>query len=146
LDSTEENFQPGKFQSLEGRLKQLEQNIEIDSKDPIIQGGFTQIPTFILRDETLSLGAKVTYAMFLSYAWHNDRCYPGQITMAKDMGRSPSRVSEFVTELEKTKLITIKRRGQGKTNLYTVHFKVQKKREKGGEMKTSTPRLRYIEV
>ena len=38
---------------------------------------------------------------------------------------SRSRVTEFVGELEKSRLISIQRRGQGKTNLYTIHFQVQ---------------------
>lgn len=104
-----------------------EKNITLDTEDPLVRGGFTQVPNFILRDATLSLGAKVTYAMFLSYAWHNESCFPGQERLSQDMGMSRSRVTEFVTELEKASLITIQRRGLGKTNLYTVHFRVQQK-------------------
>ena len=105
-----------------------EKNIALDTQNPVLQGGFTQVPNFILKDASISLGAKVTYAMFLSYAWHNDSCFPGQERLAKDMGMSRSRVTEFVSELERAKLITIKRRGQGKTNLYTIHFRVGTKK------------------
>ena len=38
---------------------------------------------------------------------------------------SRSRVTEFVSELEKSSLITIQRRGQGRTNIYTIHFQVR---------------------
>ena len=55
----------------------MERNIELDTLDPVTRGGFTQVPNFILRDGKLSIGAKVTYAMFLSYAWHNEACFPG---------------------------------------------------------------------
>jgi hypothetical protein len=102
-----------------------EKNLQLDTANPVLQGGFTQVPNFILRDSNLSPGAKVTYAMFLSYAWHNDSCFPGQDRLAEDMGMSRSRVTEFVGELERSALISIQRRGQGKTNLYTVHFQVQ---------------------
>src|SRR6266436_9320878 len=98
-----------------------EKNIELDTRDPVAHGGFTQVPNFILKNSDLSLGAKVTYAMFLSYAWHNEYCFPGQDRLAEDMGMSRSRVTEYVTELEKAQLISIQRRGQGKTNLYTIH-------------------------
>ena len=104
-----------------------ERNLELDTSDPVARGGFTQVPNFILRNPDLSLGAKVAFAMFLSYAWHNDSCFPGQERLAEDMGMSRSRVTEFVTELENEGLVTIQRRGQGKTNLYTVHFQVPTK-------------------
>jgi hypothetical protein len=105
-----------------------ERNIELDTKNPLVQQGFVQIPSFILRLENLSAGAKVIYSMFLDYAWHNDYCFPGQERLANDIGMSRSRVSEFVSELQQAGLVTIKRRGQGKTNIYKVHFQVQGKR------------------
>jgi len=51
-------------------------------------GEFTQVPNFIPKNAQLSLGAKVTYSMFLHYAWHNDSCFPGQERLAGDMGMS----------------------------------------------------------
>ena len=71
------------------------------------------------------MGAKVTYSMFLHYAWHNDSCFPGQERLANDMGMSQSRVSEFIKELEGADLVEITRRGQGKTNLYKIKFVVR---------------------
>ena len=107
-----------------------ERNIEIASNDPIVRGGFTQVPNFILKNAELSLGAKVTYAMFLHYAWHNDSCFPGQERLAGDMGMSQSRVSEFIKELQTAGLIEITRRGQGRTNLYKLGYVVQKASKK----------------
>ena len=109
------------------RLEQIERNIKLDTPDPIAQHGFTQVPNFILKNPDISVGGKIVYAMFISYAWHNDYCFPGQERLAEDMGMSRSRVTEFVTELEKYGLISIQRRGQGKTNLYTVHYQVKQK-------------------
>jgi DNA-binding transcriptional regulator LsrR (DeoR family) len=63
----------------------------------------------------------------LSYAWNNDCCFPGQNRLAEDMGMSRSRVTEYVSELDQTGLITIQRRGQGRTNIYTVHSQVKSK-------------------
>lgn len=105
----------------------IERNIELATNDPVARGGFTQVPNFILRDNSLSLGAKVAYAMFLQFAWHNDSCFPGQDRLAYHMGMSVSRVNEYVKELEAAGLIEIKRRGQGKTNLYRVNFAVTRK-------------------
>jgi hypothetical protein len=104
-----------------------ERNIELATNDPVARGGFTQVPNFILRDGTLGLGAKVAYSMFLHFAWNNDSCFPGQDRLAHHMGMSVSRVNEFIKELEAAGLIEIKRRGQGKTNLYKVNFAVRNK-------------------
>src|ERR1700687_1133641 len=104
----------------------IERNIELATSDPVARGGFTQVPNFILKNGELSLGAKVTYSMFLHYAWHNHSCFPGQEGLAGGMGMSQSRVSEFIKELEGADLIEITRRGQGKTNLYKIKFVVQR--------------------
>src|ERR1035441_8172304 len=87
-----------------------EKNLQLDTNNPVLRGGFTQVPNFILKDPNISVGAKVAYAMFLSYAWHNDSCFPGQDRLAEDMGMSRSRVTEFVGELERAGLISIERR------------------------------------
>ena len=104
-----------------------ERNIELATSDPVVRGGFTQVPNFILKNADLSVGAKVTYSMFLHYAWHNDSCYPGQERLASDIGMSQSRVSEFIKELQDAGLVEITRRGQGKTNLYKIKFVVQRR-------------------
>ena len=109
------------------RLEQVERNMRINSADPIAQHGFTQLPDFILRDPKISIGAKTAYALLLSYAWHNDLCFPGQERLATDMGMGVSSVNRFIKELEECSLIEITRRGQGKTNFYTINFVVQKK-------------------
>jgi len=101
-----------------------EKNIQLDTLDPVALHGFTQVPNFILKDPKISVGAKVAYAMFLSYAWHNDSCFPGQDRLAEDMGLSRVRVTQLIAELERAGLVSIQRRGQGKTNLYTIHFQV----------------------
>ena len=108
-----------------GHLKAAEATIRIASADPVAQQGFTQVPNFILRDPELSLGAKTVYALLLSYAWHNDFCFPGQDKIAGDMGVSRPSVNAFIKQLETCKLLTIERRGLGKTNIYTIHFTVQ---------------------
>ncbi len=104
-----------------------EKNIELDTIDPVVQGGFTQIPNFILKNKTLSVGAKIVYAMFLSYAWHNDFCFPGQESLAKDMGSGVRSIIRYIQELEKENFIQVKRRGLGKSNLYKLKFSVKAK-------------------
>ena len=113
-----------------GQLAKIEQNIKVNSADPIALHGSTQLPNFILRNPDISIGAKTTYALFLSFAWHNNLCFPGQETLAKALGMSVGSVNAFIKELETCSLIDITRRGQGKTNLYTVNFVVKKKASK----------------
>lgn len=127
----------------------IERNIELGTSDPVARGGFTQIPNFILRDGTLSLGAKVAYSMFLHYAWNNESCFPGQDRLAHHMGVSASRVCEFIGELKDAGLVEITRRGQGKTNLYRVNFAVRNKRVNGPvspDFDRSKSRLRRAEL
>jgi Helix-turn-helix domain len=112
------------------RLAEIERNIKLNSADPVAVHGFTQVPNFILKNPDLSIGAKTTYALFLSYAWHNDMCFPGQDRLAKAIGMSIGSVNAFIKELEASGLIDITRRGQGKTNLYTINFKVTRKPSK----------------
>lgn len=108
-------------------LKAIERNMKLNSTDPIALHGFTQVPNFILRDPKVSIGAKSVYSLLLSYAWHNDLCFPGQERLAQDIGMGIASVNRFIKELEECGLIEIMRRGQGKTNFYTINFVVQRK-------------------
>jgi len=109
-------------------LTRIQRNMAIDSSDPIARHGFTQLPNFILRHSGISVGAKTVYAVLLSYAWHNDLCFPGQERLASDIGLTRVRVTQLLDELQKIGLIEIQRRGQGKTNFYTVKFVVKKQK------------------
>ncbi len=89
-------------------------------RDDALRGGFTQIPNAILRNPDISSGAKVAYGVLLSYAWQDDHCFPGQERMARDMGVTERSVITYLKQLDESGLISIKRRGLGKTNLYTI--------------------------
>ena len=84
--------------------------MKLNTADPIARHGFTQLPNFILRNPDLSANAKTVYALLLSYAWHNDLCFPGQERLAADMGMSVPSVSNFTAELAENSFITVKRR------------------------------------
>ena len=108
------------------QLQNVERNMKINSADPVALHGFTQVPNFILRNADISIGAKTIYSLLLSYAWHNDLCFPGQDRLAADVGMGIASVNRFIKELEACSLIEITRRGQGKTNFYTINFIVKK--------------------
>ncbi len=111
----------GQLNSIADHLNRIEKNIELNTKDRILRDGFTQVPNFILEDPDIRIGAKVTYAMFLKYAWDNDMVFPGQDRLAGHIGMSVSRVNDFIKELAALDLIEVTRRGQGKTNLYKLN-------------------------
>jgi DNA-binding transcriptional ArsR family regulator len=100
-----------------------ERNIILKGADAATRGGFTQVPNFLLKSKKLSAGDKRTFAMLLSYAWQNDYCFPGQARLAQDLGLTDRSVRTHLKSLEGAGLLAIKRRGQGKTNIYELNLK-----------------------
>ena len=107
---------------------QEKQNIILQGFDPVSAGGFTQVPNILLKDTKLSAHSKIVYASLLSYAWNNSFCYPGQERMATDIGTSQPTIARAIKELEQNGWLEIKRRGQGKTNVYVLKYKVKNKK------------------
>lgn len=103
-----------------------DKNIILKGADAATRGGFTQVPNFILKSKILNAGDKVAYSMLLSYAWSRDYCFPGQQTLASDMGLTERSVRTHLKALELAGFLSIKQRGQGKTNLYVVFLKARK--------------------
>ena len=100
-----------------------DRNLRLNGADLATQRGWTGVPNFILESKEISVGAKLTYAMLLKFAREENECFPGQETLAKQMGNGVRSVRRWLHELEKSGLLTIKQRGQGRPNLYTVHLK-----------------------
>lgn len=100
----------------------IEQNIILRGADILTARGFTQVPNHILESAVLSPGAKLAYAMLLKYAWQHDYCFPGQARLAKDMGVTDRSVRTYLQELEANDVVSIKRRGFGRPNLYTLNL------------------------
>jgi DNA-binding transcriptional ArsR family regulator len=103
-----------------------DRNIVLRNADAATRGGFTQVPNFILKSKKLSAGDKMTFAMLLSYAWQKDYCFPGQRALGEDLGLDERSVRRHLTSLEDSGLLAIKRRGQGKTNIYELNLKARK--------------------
>lgn len=100
-----------------------DRNIVLKGADAATAKGFTQVPNFLLKSRTLSSGDKMAFAMLLSYAWQNDYCFPGQARLGVDLGLDERNVRRHLKSLEAAGLLTIKRRGQGKTNIYELNLK-----------------------
>ena len=80
--------------------------------------GFTQIPNVITRNPKLSMQAKFMYGLLLSYAWQNSKCFPGQKKMREDTGAKVDTIRKYIYELVDAKILDVKPRGRGKTNVY----------------------------
>jgi hypothetical protein len=104
-----------------------DKNIVLKGADALSQRGFTQVPNHVLRSDKISPGAKLAYAMLLSYAWQNDFCFPGQERLAKDIGTSLRSVVTYIKELTQADFVAVKKRGQGRANLYELHLTTTKK-------------------
>src|SRR3954464_6848613 len=87
-----------------------DRNIILKGADAATSRGFTQVPNFLLRSGHLSPGDKLSFAMLLSYAWHNDSCFPGQQKLANDLGLSDRSVRTHLKSLETHGLLAIRRR------------------------------------
>jgi DNA-binding transcriptional ArsR family regulator len=101
-----------------------ERNIILKGADAASMMGFTQVPNFLLKSKKLSSGDKMAFAMLLSYAWQNDYCFPGQRRLAEDLGLEERSVRRNLKALEANGLLTIQRRGLGKTNIYELNLTV----------------------
>jgi hypothetical protein len=82
--------------------------------------GFIQIPRLILLHKNISYGAKVAYGVLLGYAWQDDFCFPAQGALADDLGCSVRQAQRLLDELKKENLITCKRIGLNRPNIYYI--------------------------
>ena len=74
------------------------------------------LPQFVL-DKPITFGAKIMYALLCNYASEKDHCWPSQATLATRLSCSLSSVKNYLGELVKAKLITI-RREQYRASVY----------------------------
>ena len=100
-----------------------QKDIVLDGADLISQKGYTLIPNYVLHTKKISALAKLVYAVLLSYAWgKKNSSFPGQQALIEDCGISESTIRRAIRELEANDFVTVIQRGQGKTNLYILHF------------------------
>jgi Helix-turn-helix domain len=85
---------------------------------PLTDKAFAKLPKAIALSSELSPGAKLLYAILVDHAREKGRCFPGQDTLAKELGRSERTVRRLLLELKEAGQIGIIRRGLSKTNVY----------------------------
>jgi hypothetical protein len=83
--------------------------------------GFVALPNAILLDTYLSCAARVLYGILLFHARQNGQCFPALATLCQEVGMGETSVRQYLHELSAAGLISQRRRGQGRTNLYILH-------------------------
>lgn len=100
-------------------------SLEYDEKtvawlDPKLQQGFTQIPNAVLMDPRITLQARMAFAVLSSFAWQTDSCWPGQARVAGIMGVSERQLRRLFAELQRHKLLQVRKRGKTQPNVYRL--------------------------
>jgi hypothetical protein len=85
-----------------------------------LRRGFTSTPNRVLCNAALSMGARFVYTLLLSYAWQEDRCFPGQERLARDVGCSVRTVQRYLAELEDAGEIHVIQQGLQRPNIYVI--------------------------
>lgn len=84
--------------------------------------GFTQISNAVLRCyPELSDGEKMTYAVLKSFAYVGPETFVGEETLARARDITVSTVSRHLSRLIEVGLVRVRRRGQGKTNIWIIN-------------------------
>lgn len=106
------------MQSLGALIQRRVERIIIENE--MMRAGFAALPYIVLRDAQLSIGARLTYAVLLSYAWQNESTFVGQTKMAKDMGISERQLQRYLYELRDHQYIEISREDKRFNNTYII--------------------------
>ena len=85
-----------------------------------LRAGFAAFPYLVMRDTNLSIGARMTYAFLLMYAWQEGSCFPKQATVAKAMGISERQFQRYLYELRDAGYIRIDRQDKRFHNTYIL--------------------------
>ncbi len=102
-------------------LKKVLEKHTIVIEDPVLRKGFTIVPNLLFAAKGLSHGARLTYVLLLKYAWKKGSCFPGIDRLAEEIEVERKSVMRYTSELQNRGLVTIKRRGLGKTNVYHLN-------------------------
>ena len=89
-------------------------------ENEILRSGFAAFPYLVMRDKTLSIGARLAYAFLLMYAWQEGSCFTGQRHMAGEMGISERQLQRYLYELRDHQFIKIERRDKRQNNTYII--------------------------
>lgn len=89
-------------------------------QNEIMRSGFAAMPYLVMRDKHLSIGARMTYAFLLMYAWQAGSCFAGQKKLADELGVSERQLQRYIYELRDTNYIEIERKDKRYNNTYII--------------------------
>jgi hypothetical protein len=92
----------------------------IRERNQVRSRGFTPADNWIIFDNRISDGAKLTYLALRWCARGDGQCFPGQGFLSKARGKNERRVRDHIKQLEDVGLITVVQRGLNKTNEYWI--------------------------
>lgn len=118
------------MRSLSEVIKERVERVIVENE--MLRAGFAALPYVVLRDTKLSIGARLTYAILLSYAWQEDSTFVGQEKMAHDMGISGRQLQRYLYELRDGNYVEISREDRRFNNTYTIKDVKTKLRHKRG--------------
>lgn len=113
-------------------------------EDGVRGEGFIAVPRAMLGK--LSPNALALHIALLSYGWQDGQCFPGmaRLSQATRLGEKPLRAAK--RELVDAGLLTEKRRGLGRPNLYTVRLWAERGESRNAEREDQVPPGRQHEV
>lgn len=106
---------------------------QIIIENETLRAGFAALPYLVMEDLRLSLGARMTYAYLLKYAWQEGSTFVSQTTLAASMGLKERQLRRYLSELQEKGYLVIERQDKRFTNTYVlkdVKTKLKKKRKK----------------
>ena len=89
-------------------------------ENEMLRAGFAAFPYLVMRDKSLSIGARMAYAFLLMYAWQEGSCFTKQANMAEAMGVCPRQLQRYLYELRDVGYIRIERQDKRFNNTYIL--------------------------
>ena len=83
-----------------------------------VEEGYFFMPNKIVRDKRITSSAFRIYCLLRMRLFQKNYCFPGRNTLAEELGASTRQVDRYINELKIAKYVEVKRRGQGRPNLY----------------------------
>lgn len=109
-------------------------------ENELMRGGFAAFPYRIMKEKTLSIGARLAYAFLLMYGWQKGSSHTGQNKMANAMGVSSRQLQRYLYELRDQNYIRIERNDKRYNNTYVILDKKPSKlrAQRGSRFKADT--------
>jgi len=114
-------------------------------ENELMKGGFAAFPYRIMKNKTLSIGSRLTYAFLLMYGWQEGSSHTRQKKMAETMGVSGRQMQRYLYELRDDGLIRIERHDKRYHNTYVILDKkpTKLKRKKHTKTELDTTPMSY---